>query len=82
MQHRAGQVEQPPHATALRGGEAFPGTPGEHRLGQFQAGQLALASRFAQLIEQAAQGFQQGFAAIALLQGGAGRGAQQAVHRG
>ena len=63
-------------------GQAFAGAPGEHRFGQFQRGQLATASRFAQFVEQVAQRRQQRLTTIALLQWLAGRIAQQPVDRG
>ncbi|MCY1292908.1 hypothetical protein D9M68_484700 [compost metagenome] len=66
----------------MPGGEAFAGSPGEHRLAQFDGAELAVTGRLAQLVEQIAQGAQQDFAAVAPLQGRAGRAAQQAVDGG
>ncbi len=82
VQHRAGEVEHSAHAALVLAGQAFAGAPGEHRFGQFQRGQLATASRFAQFVEQVAQRRQQRLTTIALLQWLAGRIAQQLVHRG
>ncbi|MNE71933.1 hypothetical protein D3C80_1678410 [compost metagenome] len=82
MQHGTGEVEHPPHLARMPGGEAFAGAPGEHRFAQFDGGELAVTGRVAQLVEQVSQGFQQGVAAVALLQGLAGGAAQQAVDGG
>jgi malate/lactate dehydrogenase len=64
----------------MPGREALPGTAGEYGVGEFDGSELAPAHGFAQFIEQVAQGLEQGLAAIALLQGSAGRAAQQAVN--
>ncbi|MNR27824.1 hypothetical protein D3C85_1451150 [compost metagenome] len=80
MQYGAGEIEHPPYLAGVPGRQALPGTAGEHRIGQFDGGELALARGFAQFIEQVAQGLEEGVAAIALLQGSAGRAAQQAVN--
>ncbi|RCM64869.1 hypothetical protein PA35_02622 [Pseudomonas aeruginosa] len=81
MQHRAGQVEHPPHAAGMLRGEAFAGAPGEHRLAQFDLGEGTVSGRLAQFVEQVAEGRQQRLAAIALVQGSGRRAAQQAVDR-
>ncbi len=80
MQHRAGQVEYTPHAATVLIGEPFARAACKHSFGQLQRGQLTVASRLAQLLQQVAQGGQQGMAAIALLQRLASRVAQQLVH--
>ncbi|MCY1534713.1 hypothetical protein D9M68_700940 [compost metagenome] len=80
MQHGAGEVEDPPHLAGVPGRQAFPGTAGEYGVGEFDASELALAHRFAQFVEQVAQGLEQGLAAVTLLQGSAGGAAQEAVH--
>ncbi|EXF44726.1 hypothetical protein BAY1663_02891 [Pseudomonas sp. BAY1663] len=82
MQHRAGEVEHPAHAALVLAGQPLAGAPGEYRFGQFQRGELAMAGRFAQFVEQVAQGIEQRLAAVALLQRLAGRSAQQSVDRG
>ncbi|VFT34263.1 Uncharacterised protein [Pseudomonas aeruginosa] len=51
MQHRAGQVEHPPHAAGMLRGEAFAGAPGEHRLAQFDLGEGTASGRLAQFVE-------------------------------
>lgn len=82
VQHGAGEVEHPAHAAGMPGGEAFTGAAGEHGFAEFDGGELALAGGLAQFVEQVAQGFQQGLAAVALLQRRAGWAAQQAVDGG
>ena len=62
-------------------GQALTGAAGEYRFGQFQRRELALADRFAQLVEQVAQGAQQRFASLTLVQRLAGGCAEQAVDR-
>ncbi len=51
MQHRAGQVEHAAYSAAVLAGQAFAGTPGEHRFGQLQRGQLAVTGGFAKLVQ-------------------------------
>ncbi|MNE23276.1 hypothetical protein D3C80_1165240 [compost metagenome] len=55
MQHGAGEVEHPAHATLVPGGQPLAGAAGEHRLAQFDCRQLAVTGRLAQLVEQVAQ---------------------------
>ncbi|MNN03841.1 hypothetical protein D3C81_1165490 [compost metagenome] len=82
MQHGAGQVEHAADLAALLVSQAFASAAQQHFGGQFGAAELAVAGRVAQVVEQLAQGGQDGVAAVAVDQREAGRVAQEGVDGG
>ncbi|MNN12429.1 hypothetical protein D3C81_1254210 [compost metagenome] len=79
VQHRAGEVEHPPHMAAMLDRQSLADPACQHLGADFFRFEQTLPCPFAQLIQQQPQGTQQGVASMALGQRPARRVTQQTV---